>query len=68
MSNLKDKFPIKDTSNSNFFETWEWHFNKQKMEEEMNELEELKATQLMLSCLVVMVILAVAVTIGRYLG
>jgi hypothetical protein len=34
----------------------------------MNELEELKATQLMLSFLVVMAILAVAVAIGRYLG
>jgi hypothetical protein len=34
----------------------------------MNELEELKVTQLMLSFLVVMAILAVAVTIGRYLG
>lgn len=33
----------------------------------MNELEELKVTQLMLSCLVVVAILAVAVTIGRYL-
>ncbi len=68
MSNLKEKFPIKDTSNSNFFETWEWHFNKQKMEEEMNELEELKTTQLMLSFVVVMAILAVAVIVGRYLG
>jgi hypothetical protein len=34
----------------------------------MNELEELKTTQLMLSFLVVMAILAVAVTVGRYLG
>lgn len=34
----------------------------------MNDLNELKTTQLMLSCLVVMAILAVAVTIGRYLG
>ena len=33
----------------------------------MNDLEELKVTQLMLSCLVVVAILAVAVTIGRYL-
>jgi hypothetical protein len=34
----------------------------------MNELEELKTTQLMLSFVVVMAILAAAVTIGRYLG
>jgi hypothetical protein len=68
MKDLKDKFPIKDTSNSNFFETWEWHFNKQKMEEKMNELEELKTTQLILSFAVVIAILAVAVTVGRYLG
>jgi hypothetical protein len=34
----------------------------------MNELEELKTIQLMLSFVVVIVILAVAVTIGRYLG
>jgi hypothetical protein len=46
MEDLKDKFPIKDTSNSNFLETWEWHFNKQKMEEEMNDLNELKTVQL----------------------
>jgi hypothetical protein len=34
----------------------------------MNELEELKATQLILSFTVAMAVLAVAVTIGRYLG
>jgi hypothetical protein len=34
----------------------------------MNELEELKTTQLMLSFVVVMAVLAVAVTVGRYLG
>jgi hypothetical protein len=68
MSDLKDKFPIKDTSNSNFFEIWEWHFNKEKMEEEMNELQELKTVQLIINFVVVMAILAVAVTIGRYLG
>jgi hypothetical protein len=68
MNDLKDKFSIKDTSNSNFFETWEWHFNKQKMEEEMNDLSELKTVQLIINFVVVMAILAVAVTIGRYLG
>jgi hypothetical protein len=68
MEDLKDKFPIKDTSNSNFFETWEWHFNKEKMEEEMNELEELKTVQLIINFVVVMAILAVAVTVGRCLG
>jgi hypothetical protein len=68
MSNLKDKFPIKDTGNSNFFETWEWHFNKEKMEEQMNELEELKTVQLIINFVVVVAILAVAVTVGRYLG
>jgi hypothetical protein len=68
MSNLKDKFPIKDRSNSNFFETWEWHFKKEKMEEEMNELNELKTVQLIINFVVVMAILAVAVTVGRYLG
>jgi hypothetical protein len=34
----------------------------------MEDLNELKTTQLMLSFVVVIVILAVAVTIGRYLG
>jgi hypothetical protein len=68
MNDLNDKFSIKDTSNSNFFETWEWHFNKQKMEEEMNDLSELKTVQLIINFVVVMAILAVAVTIGRYLG
>jgi hypothetical protein len=68
MEDLNDKFPIKDSSNSNFFETWEWHFNKEKMEEEMNDLSELKTVQLIINFVVVMAILAVAVTIGRYLG
>jgi hypothetical protein len=34
----------------------------------MNDLNELKTTQLMLSFVVVMAVLAVAVTVGRYLG
>jgi hypothetical protein len=34
----------------------------------MNELEELKTTQLLLNFVVVIAILAVAVTVGRYLG
>jgi hypothetical protein len=68
MNDLNDKFSIKDTSNSNIFETWEWHFNKQKMEEEMNDLSELKTVQLIINFVVVMAILAVAVTIGRCLG
>jgi len=34
----------------------------------MNELEELKTTQLMLSFVVVIAILAIAITVGRYLG
>jgi hypothetical protein len=34
----------------------------------MNELEELKTVQLIINFVVVMAILAVAVTIGRYLG
>jgi hypothetical protein len=38
MSDLKDKFPIKDTKNSNFFETWEWHFNREKMEDKYGAL------------------------------
>ena len=68
MSNLNEKFPIKDTSNSNFFETWEWHFSKEKMEEEMNDLNELETVQLIINFVVVVAILAVAVTVGRYLG
>jgi len=92
MNELKEKFPIKDTNNSNFFDTWNYHFKqnggshalgsglndmrqksmnrlmKQKMEEEMNELEELKTTQLLLNFVVVIIILAIAVTVGRYLG
>jgi hypothetical protein len=38
------------------------------MEEEMNDLNELKTVQLIINFVVVMAILAVAVTIGRYLG
>jgi hypothetical protein len=93
MSDLKEKFPIKDTSNSSFFEVlMDYHFRqsgsshafesglnemrqrsmerliKQKMEEEMNELQELKTVQLIINFVVVMAILAVAVTVGRYLG
>jgi hypothetical protein len=34
----------------------------------MNELQELKTVQLIINFVVVMAILAVAVTIGRYLG
>jgi hypothetical protein len=34
----------------------------------MNELEELKAVQLIINFVVVIAILAVAVTVGRYLG
>jgi hypothetical protein len=88
VNDLKDKFSIKDTSNSNFFETWEWHFKqngnnhafesglndmrqmqmKRLMEEQMNDLNELKTVQLIINFVVVMAILAVAVTVGRYLG
>jgi hypothetical protein len=92
MSDLNEKFPIKNSSNSNFFETWDYHFKqsgnnhafesglndmrqrsierlmKQKMEEEMNDLNELKTVQLIINFVVVIAILAVAVTVGRYLG
>jgi hypothetical protein len=34
----------------------------------MNELEELKTVQLIINFVVVIAILAVAVTVGRYLG
>jgi hypothetical protein len=34
----------------------------------MNELNELKTVQLIINFLVVMAVLAVAVTVGRYLG
>jgi len=88
MEDLNEKFPIKDTSNSNFFETWNYHFKqnggnhafesglndmrqmqiKRLMEEQMNDLNELKTVQLIINFVVVMAILAVAVTIGRYLG
>jgi hypothetical protein len=88
MNDLKEKFPIKDTSNSNFFDTWNYHFKqngsnhilesglndmrqmqmKRLMEEQMNDLNELKTVQLIINLVVVMAILAVAVTVGRYLG
>jgi hypothetical protein len=38
------------------------------MEEKMNELQELKTVRIIINFVVVMAILAVAVTIGRYLG